>query len=115
MIPVFLSWCGADARYGELIDPRRSPYVWLGDFHHYKTEDIAPHNMASDLDDEQDVSVLNPLIKAIQVAYVNNFVSAVLVVGAQIPNIHYEVVFQLEGGVYPLLYPMEILVVEKAR
>ena len=90
---------------GQVIHPRTSPYIWLGDFHKVRSENIAPYNMASKADEEQDVYVLKPLIKAVRTAYVNNFPSALLTLGAQVLNVHYERILQLERGVpIALLY-----------
>ena len=76
---------------GDLLFPGESPYVWLGKVHNSPSPCIAPSGMASVAGD-QDYAVLENLINSIEVAYINNFASAVLALGAQVLNVHYELV-----------------------
>ena len=55
--------------------------------------------------EEQDKGVIKPLIDAVRMSYINNFPSALLTLGAQVLNVHYELVLQLAKGVpISLLY-----------
>lgn len=83
---------------GDLLFPGESPYVWLGKVHNSPSPCIAPSGMASVAGD-QDYAVLENLINSIEVAYINNFASAVLALGAQVLNVHYELVQTIEEGV----------------
>ena len=95
---------------GEFLIPEASPFVWLGDMRRSKsgTENVACSKFTSivpplkPIDSRQ---ALRNLIQAMQASYLNNFPSALLALGAQVLNLHYEMVLSVAGGVpVALLY-----------
>ena len=94
---------------GDLLFPGKSPYVWLGKVHNSPSPCIAPSGMASVAGD-QDYAVLENLINSIEVAYINNFASAVLALGAQVLNVHYELVQYGCDNILLILIVIDIMI-----
>ena len=85
---------------GRLLPAIESPYIWLGGAYMSTSPSIAPNGMASIASvDDQDDAVLETLVQAVKVAYINNFPSALFALGAQVLSVHYEGIKQLEEGV----------------
>ena len=93
---------------GNFIDPKSSPFFWLGSLHRPKRScgsqvNVADRKLVSHVyqptSDAQSASPLRNLIIYIKNSYINNFPSALLVLGAQILNIHYEQLLPIAKGV----------------
>ncbi len=79
-----------------------SPFIWLGSLRRTKggTENIANYKLASVGSPNPDCGrSLCDVISAAEQAYLNNFPFAILVLGSQVLNVHYEKVLQIAGSV----------------
>ncbi len=84
---------------GEFIDPKVSPFFWLGSLHHPKRSfnTVANYKLASKaLPTSTFILPLERLIRATKTSYINNFPSAL---GAQVLNVHYEQILPLSRGI----------------
>ena len=79
---------------GQVMDPTTMPFMWLGDllkttgaFASYRYASIAKPVTPN-------AGVVLSLILAMQTSYVNNFLPALLTLGAQLLNLHYECMVQ---------------------
>ena len=85
---------------GQVMDPTTTPFMWLGDL--LKTTGaFAPYRYASIAKPvTPNAGVVRSLILAMQTSYVNNFPPALLTLGAQLLNLHYEcMVLQVPDGI----------------
>ncbi len=98
------------AEDGRLIDAAQSPFIWLGSLRETKggSDNIASHKFASlacTTQDDSNGATLGRVVDAVKNGYLNNFPSAILALGCQVLNLHYENVLEFAGGVpIALLY-----------
>ncbi len=88
--------------YGTMVHPDDSPFIWLGPYWRGRrgTENIASQAyMSRVLPSNQTVDALTDVITALHTSYQKNFPSSLLVLGAQLLNLHYEMLTKLVGGV----------------
>lgn len=84
------------------MDPQTSPFFWLGSLHKPKRncDTIANYKLTSLAYPTGSLILpLRNLILAIQKCYINNFPSALMVLGAQVLNVHYEKILPLSRGI----------------
>lgn len=86
---------------GNFVCPGSSPFCWLGSIHRLKrnSETVANYRLSSQAYTQSAPENLKKLILTIQTCYINNFPSALLVLGAHVLNIHYEQVLSISKGI----------------
>ncbi len=80
---------------GELYNPKESPFIWLGAVRKTKgnSENVASHELKSTATcsgQDPTRASLKVLLRAVINSYLNNLPSALLALGAQVLNVHYE-------------------------
>lgn len=79
---------------GQLIDPHRSPYIWLADYvpeTQLRQHGIPGNNAATSVEHRRaSAKYLTKLIDALEKVYGNNFPAAVTLLGAGVLALHYE-------------------------
>ena len=82
---------------GNLINPRTSPFIWLGMF---KQCSSTCYRYASNISTiGAGVQELTTVIEALHSAYLNNFPPALLCLGAKVISVHYEAILLITKGV----------------
>ena len=84
---------------GRLIRPKASPYIWLGKYYGGKSHFLPYPQYVSCAQPESKPQVLVTLVNALEAVYEQNLPSALLVLGAQVVSLHYEMIKSCSGGV----------------
>lgn len=87
---------------GSLIHPKSSPFIWMGHLIKSKkgSENVAAHALASTVTPHSlSPTALKSLIKALEGSYLQNFASALLVIGVHVLHLHYELLLRDVGTV----------------
>ena len=87
---------------GSLIHPKRSPFIWMGHFIRSKkgSENVASNSLASVAAPHSlSPTALKSLITTLEGSYLQNFASALLVIGVHVLHFHYEFLLREVGGV----------------
>ena len=77
---------------GELVDPEKSPFIWLGDAIPEATlrkNNIPTSREASTVTPSLDPAALHSLLEALENVYQGNLPAALLMIGAEVLAVHY--------------------------
>ena len=94
----------ADVQYdidGDLLDVDTSPFIWLGRFSGNKEASGVqiPPEQASCARPKSRKKAGRTLVRALQECYMENFPATLLVLGAEVLCLHYELIFELSNQV----------------